>query len=40
MKALVEGRRKSEEQAFGEEEKTETCLDEDVPVEERREDPF
>ena len=40
VKALFKGRRKSEEQAFGEEEKTETCLDEDDPVEEeRREDP-
>ena len=41
VKALFKGRRKSEEQAFGEEEKTETCLDEDDLVEEeRREDPF
>ena len=41
VKALLRGRRKSEEQAFGEEEKTETCLDDDDLLdEERREDPF
>jgi hypothetical protein len=34
MKAVVEGRGKSDNQAFGEEEKPEACL------EERREDPF
>ena len=41
VKALLKGRRSSEEQGFGEEEKTETCLDEDdLMEEERREDPI
>jgi hypothetical protein len=39
VKALLKGRRRSEEQTFGEEQKNETYLDEeDIKYEERRED--
>ncbi len=38
-KALLKGRRRSEEQTFGEEQKNETYVDEeDIKYEERRED--
>ena len=41
VKALLKGSRKNEEQAFGEEEKTETWSDEDdLSKQEHREDPF